>query len=109
MSAMIPQHMQRALDLARQVPEPTSPNPTVGAVVVGADGVVVGEGVTQPPPGRHAEAVALAAAGGRARGATLYVTPEPRCHHGRTPPRTDPIIAAGTAEGHYAPDDPAPT
>jgi diaminohydroxyphosphoribosylaminopyrimidine deaminase / 5-amino-6-(5-phosphoribosylamino)uracil reductase len=105
---MIPQHMQRALDLARQAPEPTSPNPTVGAVVVSPDGVVVGEGVTQPPPGPHAEAVALAAAGERARGSTLYVTLEPCCHHGRTPPCTDAIIAAGIAEVHYATDDSDP-
>ena len=105
---MIPQHMQRALDLARQAPEPTSPNPTVGAVVIAADGVVVGEGVTQPPPGRHAEAVSLAVAGERARGGTLYISLEPCCHHGRTPPCTDAIIAAGIAEVHYATDDPDP-
>jgi diaminohydroxyphosphoribosylaminopyrimidine deaminase / 5-amino-6-(5-phosphoribosylamino)uracil reductase len=105
---MIPQHMQRALDLAREAPEPTSPNPTVGAVVVGADGGVVGEGVTRPPPGPHAEAVALAAAGERARGGTLYVTLEPCCHHGRTAPCTGAIIAAGVAEVHYATDDPDP-
>ena len=60
--------MQRALDLAREAPEYTSPNPTVGAVIVGADGSVVGEGWTEPPPGPHAEAVALKAAGERARG-----------------------------------------
>lgn len=105
---MIPEHMQRALDLAREAPEPTSPNPTVGAVVVGADGAVAGEGWTQPPPGRHAEALALAAAGGRARGGTLYVTLEPCNHQGRTPPCTDVIIAAGIAEVHYAVDDADP-
>ncbi len=105
---MIPQHMQRALDLAREAPEPTSPNPTVGAVVVSPDGLVVGDGCTQPPPGPHAEAVALQAAGERARGGTLYVTLEPCCHHGRTPPCTDAIIAAGVAEVHYATDDPDP-
>jgi len=99
--------MQRALDLARDPPAPTSPNPTVGAVVV-ASGEVVGEGVTEPPPGRHGEIVALDAAGERARGATLYVTLEPCRHHGRTPPCADAIIAAGTAEVHYAVADPGP-
>lgn len=105
---MIPKHMQRALDLAREAPEYASPNPTVGAVVVGADGSAVGEGWTQPPPGPHAEAVALAAAGERARGGTLYVTLEPCNHHGRTPPCTEAIIAAGIVEVHYAVDDPNP-
>lgn len=105
---MIPQHMQRVLDLAREAPEYTSPNPTVGAVVVGADGTVVGEGVTHPPPGPHAEAVALAAAGERARGGTLYVTLEPCNHHGRTPPCSEAIVAAGIAEVHYAVDDADP-
>ena len=86
----VPDPMQRALDLARQAPEPTSPNPTVGAVVISTDGGVVGEGVTQPPPGPHAEAVALQQAGERARGGALYVTLEPCCHHGRTPPARTP-------------------
>ena len=98
--------MQRALELARSAPAPTSPNPTVGAVIAAADGTIVGEGVTQPPPGPHAEAVALRQAGGSARGATLYITLEPCCHHGRTPPCTDAIIAAGIAEVHYAVGDP---
>jgi diaminohydroxyphosphoribosylaminopyrimidine deaminase/5-amino-6-(5-phosphoribosylamino)uracil reductase len=104
---MIPEPMQRALDLASEAPEPTSPNPTVGAVVV-ADGRIVGEGVTQPPPGPHAEVVALAAAGEAARGGALYVTLEPCAHHGRTPPCTDAIIAAGVAAVHYAMTDPDP-
>jgi len=99
--------MQRALDLAHDPPAPTSPNPTVGAAVV-ADGEVIGEGVTEPPPGRHAEIVALDAAGERAKGGTLYVTLEPCRHHGRTPPCTDAIIAAGIAEVHYAVADPGP-
>ncbi|MEO8456316.1 MAG: bifunctional diaminohydroxyphosphoribosylaminopyrimidine deaminase/5-amino-6-(5-phosphoribosylamino)uracil reductase RibD [Chloroflexota bacterium] len=102
----IPPHMQRALDLAREAPDYTSPNPTVGAVIVGADGTVVGEGWTQPVPGPHGEAVALAAAGERARGGTIYVTLEPCNHHGRTPPCSRAIIAAGIAEVHYAVDDP---
>ena len=104
----IPHHMQRALNLAREAPDPTSPNPTVGAVIVAADGTVAGEGWTQPPPGSHAEIVALNAAGERARGGTLYVTLEPCNHHGRTPPCSEAIIAAGIAEVHYAVDDPDP-
>jgi diaminohydroxyphosphoribosylaminopyrimidine deaminase/5-amino-6-(5-phosphoribosylamino)uracil reductase len=97
--------MSRALALAWTAPEPTSPNPTVGAVAV-ADGEIIGEGVTEPPPGRHAEIVALEQAGERARGATLYVTLEPCRHFGRTPPCTDAIKAVGIAEVHYSVADP---
>jgi diaminohydroxyphosphoribosylaminopyrimidine deaminase/5-amino-6-(5-phosphoribosylamino)uracil reductase len=104
---MASEFMSRALELARDPPASTSPNPTVGAVVV-ADGEVVGEGVTEPPPGRHGEIVALDEADERAKGATLYVTLEPCRHHGRTPPCTDAIIAAGVAEVHYAVADPGP-
>jgi diaminohydroxyphosphoribosylaminopyrimidine deaminase/5-amino-6-(5-phosphoribosylamino)uracil reductase len=100
--------MRRALDLARDAPDPTSPNPTVGAVIVAPDGSTAAEGVTRPPPGPHAEAVALAAAGGSARGATLYVTLEPCNHEGRTPPCTAAIVEAGIAEVHYAVGDPDP-
>ncbi len=100
--------MQRALELARNAPAPTSPNPAVGAVIVAADGSVVGAGVTQPPPGAHGEVIALQQAGERARGATMYVTQEPCCHQGRTPPCTEAIIAAGVAEVHYAAGDPDP-
>jgi len=99
--------MQRALQLAREAPHTTSPNPTVGAVVI-SDGAVVGEGVTQPPPGPHAEVVALEQAGDRARGATLYVTLEPCSHQGRTPPCTDAIISVGIADVHYSILDPDP-
>lgn len=100
--------MEEALRLAREAPEPTSPNPTVGAVVVGPGGQVLGRGVTQPPPGPHAEVIALREAGERARGAVMYVTLEPCVHYGRTPPCTEAIIAAGIAEVHYALDDPDP-
>ncbi len=100
--------MQHALELARGALGTTSPNPTVGAVIVGPDGNVVGEGFTQPPPGAHAEIVALRQAGERACGATLYVTLEPCSHQGRTPPCTDAISTAGIAEVHYALDDPDP-
>ncbi|MDO8616776.1 MAG: bifunctional diaminohydroxyphosphoribosylaminopyrimidine deaminase/5-amino-6-(5-phosphoribosylamino)uracil reductase RibD [Dehalococcoidia bacterium] len=105
----VPTPMQRALELAHNARAPTSPNPTVGAVVVAADGAVVGEGVTQPPPGPHAEAVALQQASAKGgRGGALYVSLEPCCHHGRTPPCTDAIIAAGISEVHYAVADPNP-
>src|SRR5438445_12077790 len=98
--------MSRALALAWTAPEPASPNPTVGAVGV-ADGEIIGEGVTEPPPGRHAEIVALEQAGERARGAMLYVTLEPCRHFGRTPPCTDAIKAAGIVEVHYAVAEPS--
>ncbi len=99
--------MQRALDLARETAEFTSPNPTVGAVVVN-DGEIVGEGVTQPPPGAHAEVTALQQAGDRASGGTIYVTLEPCSHHGRTPPCTKAIIDAGIAQVRYSILDPDP-
>ncbi len=99
--------MERALELARGALGATSPNPAVGAVIV-SDGEVIGEGFTQPPPGDHAEIVALRQAGERARGATLYVTLEPCPHVGRTPPCADAIIEAGLAEVHYAIADPDP-
>jgi diaminohydroxyphosphoribosylaminopyrimidine deaminase / 5-amino-6-(5-phosphoribosylamino)uracil reductase len=98
--------MSRALALAWTAPEPTSPNPTVGAVIV-AGSEIIGEGVTEPPPGRHAEIVALEQAGERARGAILYVTLEPCRHFGRTPPCTDAIMAAGISEVFYAVADPS--
>ncbi len=86
--------LDRALELAAAASGVAYPNPTVGAVVV-AEGEVVGEGVTEEHGGRHGEVVALAAAGERARGATLFVTMEPCAHHGRTPPCVDAIVAAG--------------
>ena len=86
--------MLRAMELARAVRGRVSPNPPVGAVLV-RDGLIVGEGNTRPPGGPHAEVVALQEAGEAARNSTLYVTLEPCRHHGRTPPCTDAIIAAG--------------
>ena len=99
--------MRLALELAQSVVGYTSPNPAVGAVVV-RDGAVVGRGATQPPGQAHAEAGALAEAGARARGATLYVTLEPCCHWGRTPPCTRAIIAAGVRRVVYGAADPNP-
>src|SRR3954469_24227095 len=99
--------MARALDLASRAVGRCSPNPAVGAVLV-RDGVVVGEGATQPPGQAHAEVVALQAAGEQARGATLYVTLEPCAHFGRTAPCADALIEAGIAEAHVAMVDPSP-
>ncbi len=89
--------MSTAITAAAAVRARTSPNPWVGAVLLSPDGAVVATGATEPPGGRHAEIVALDAAGHAARGATLVCTLEPCSHHGRTPPCTDAIIAAGVA------------
>ncbi len=104
---MTAEFMQRALFLARKAQGNVSPNPAVGAVIV-KDGQVVGEGYTQPPGSAHAEIMALRQAGTAAFGATLYVTLEPCCHHGRTPPCTVAIIEAGISEVHMAMIDPNP-
>ena len=96
--------LARAVDLARAARDRAYPKPTVGAIVV-SDGEVVGEGVTESG-GRHAEVVALAAAGARARGATLYVSLEPCNHHGTTPPCTDAILAAGLGRVVFGATDP---
>lgn len=97
--------MRLALDEAQSALGTTSPNPSVGAVVV-REGRVVGRGHTQPPGGPHAEIVALQAAGEAARGATLYCTLEPCSHTGRTGPCADAIIEAGVTAVHYSIDDP---
>ena len=100
-------YMERALSLARMAMGSTSPNPAVGAVIVN-DGVIVGEGYTQPPGLAHAEVVALKQAGEKSRGATMYVTLEPCCFYGRTPPCTKAILDAGIAGVHIATLDPNP-
>lgn len=82
--------MRRAIELASGVRATTSPNPWVGCVLSTGH-----EGATEPPGGPHAEVVALRVAGPHAAGATLFVTLEPCVHHGRTPPCTDAIVAAG--------------
>ncbi|MDQ3001345.1 MAG: bifunctional diaminohydroxyphosphoribosylaminopyrimidine deaminase/5-amino-6-(5-phosphoribosylamino)uracil reductase RibD [Fibrobacterota bacterium] len=89
--------MEIAFAEARKVKGATLPNPAVGAVLVKA-GKVVGKGGTRPVGQAHAEIVALEKAGKLARGSTLYVTLEPCSHHGRTPPCTDAIIAAGVRQ-----------
>ncbi len=99
--------MRRAIELAGRGRGRTSPNPMVGCVVV-QGGEVVGEGWHPFAGGPHAEAAALAAAGEAARGATVYVTLEPCDHHGRTPPCTEALIAAGVAEVVVAHLDPDP-
>ena len=99
--------MARAIALARSALGSTSPNPAVGAVIVGESGVV-GEGFTLPPGQAHAEIGALQQAGPAAAGATLYCTLEPCCHYGRTPPCTDAIVGAGIARVVYAATDPNP-
>ena len=100
-------YMKRALTLARQALGTTSPNPAVGAVVV-KDDLILGEGFTLPPGQSHAEVVALERAGESSRGASLYVTLEPCCIYGRTPPCTQAIIGAGISEVHVATTDPNP-
>jgi diaminohydroxyphosphoribosylaminopyrimidine deaminase/5-amino-6-(5-phosphoribosylamino)uracil reductase len=87
--------MARALELAKQGVGQVSPGPLVGCVIVSAGGEVAGEGFYLFEAVKHAETIALAAAGERARGATAYVSLEPHAHHGRTPPCTDALIAAG--------------
>lgn len=91
------EYLARAIALAGRARGRTSPNPMVGAVVVSGSRVV-GEGWHTRPGAPHAEVVALERAGTRARGARLYVNLEPCCHHGRTPPCTDAILAAGVGE-----------
>ncbi|MFN7151024.1 MAG: bifunctional diaminohydroxyphosphoribosylaminopyrimidine deaminase/5-amino-6-(5-phosphoribosylamino)uracil reductase RibD, partial [Microthrixaceae bacterium] len=99
--------MTRAIAAAARVRCVTSPNPWVGAVVRTADGQMF-EGATREPGREHAEVVALAAAGGAARGATMYVTLEPCNHQGRTGPCTEAIIAAGISRVVIGIEDPDP-
>ena len=100
-----------ALDLAirqaQRVSGRTSPNPPVGAVVT-QSGTILGVGATQPPGGPHAEIVALHAAGAASQGAELYTTLEPCTFHGRTPPCTEAIIAAGIRRVYYVARDSDP-
>jgi diaminohydroxyphosphoribosylaminopyrimidine deaminase/5-amino-6-(5-phosphoribosylamino)uracil reductase len=100
-------YMRRALELAARGLGRTSPNPAVGAVVVRA-GAIVGEGHHRRAGAPHAEREALANAGEAAEGADLYVTLEPCCHRGRTPPCTEAIVEAGIARVAYACGDPDP-
>ena len=99
--------MRRALDLATRARGRTSPNPMVGAVLV-KDGEVVGEGFHSYAGSDHAEVVALNEAEEAAAGATLYVGLEPCCHHGRTPPCVERIVAAVVRRVVAACEDPNP-
>src|SRR5262245_42644198 len=99
--------MLRALDLARRGMGCVEPNPMVGCVIVQGE-EVVGEGWHQQFGGPHAEVHALAAAGERAKGATMYVTLEPCCHQGKTAPCCDAVIAAGLQRIVVAMRDPFP-
>src|SRR5262249_58619957 len=99
--------MKRALELAERGRGAVEPNPLVGALLV-RDGRVVGEGWHERYGGPHAEVNALAAAGEASRGATLYVTLEPCCHHGKTPPCTDALVRAGVRRVVAAMTDPFP-
>jgi diaminohydroxyphosphoribosylaminopyrimidine deaminase / 5-amino-6-(5-phosphoribosylamino)uracil reductase len=98
-------HMRSALALARRGLGATWPNPSVGCVIV-QHGRVVGRGVTAPGGRPHAEVMALTMAGERANGGTAYVTLEPCCHWGQTPPCTDALIQAGIARVVVAARDP---
>lgn len=102
-----PGYMARALALAEHGRNSTHPNPRVGAVVV-RDGKIVGEGWHARAGEAHAEVLALAEAGAKARGADLYVTLEPCCHQGRTGPCTEVIKAAGIRRVVAAMQDPNP-
>lgn len=99
--------MHRALELAQRGRGFVEPNPMVGAVLV-RDGQIVGEGIHERFGEAHAEVNAIAHAGDRAKGATLYVTLEPCCHHGKTPPCTDAVMRAGVAAVVAALRDPFP-
>src|SRR5262245_3643054 len=99
--------MRQALELAERDRGHVEPNPLVGAVVVRGERLV-GEGWHECYGEAHAEVNALAAAREAARGATLYVTLEPCCHHGKTPPCTDAVIRAGVRRVVAAMTDPFP-
>ena len=100
--------MALALALAERGRGTTSPNPMVGAVIVDDDGVVVGRGAHEFAGGPHAEVHAIASAGERARGATLYCTLEPCSHTGRTGPCAPRVVEAGIRRAVIAMEDPNP-
>jgi diaminohydroxyphosphoribosylaminopyrimidine deaminase / 5-amino-6-(5-phosphoribosylamino)uracil reductase len=102
------QLLHRALDLARQGIGLASPNPYVGAVIADANGNEVGAATYTYAGVKHAEIIALEAAGRKARGATLYINLEPHAHQGRTPPCTDALISAGIRRVVASMPDPNP-
>ncbi len=99
--------MRLALDFAREALGTTSPNPAVGCVIV-RDGHIVGKGATAAGGRPHAETIALARAGGRARGATAYISFEPCAHQGKTPPCARALIDAGISRAVIGCVDPYP-
>lgn len=99
--------MGRAIELAAATPDPT-PNPRVGCVLLDPEGTVIATGAHEAAGAPHAEVIALAVAGDRARGATAVVTLEPCTHTGRTGPCTRALIAAGVARVVYGQADPNP-
>jgi len=101
------QHLRRAIDLAGEAYGATSPNPAVGAVVV-KGGRTIGEGFHTGAGHPHAERVALESCAEKPAGSTLYISLEPCCHEGLTPPCTDAILEAGVARVVVASDDPSP-
>ena len=100
-------YMRLALNLAKKGIGKTSPNPVVGAVIV-KDGRILGEGFHEFAGGNHAEINAIQQAGTRANGSTMYVTLEPCCHYGKTPPCTEAIKKAGIKEVIISMKDPNP-
>ena len=101
------EYMRLALQLAQKGAGRVNPNPMVGAVIV-KDGVIIGQGYHQQYGGLHAERNALAACTAPPQGATLYVTLEPCCHYGKTPPCTEAILESGIARVVIGSDDPNP-
>jgi diaminohydroxyphosphoribosylaminopyrimidine deaminase / 5-amino-6-(5-phosphoribosylamino)uracil reductase len=102
------QFLHRALGLARQGIGLASPNPHVGAVIVGPNGNIVGNGTYTYAQRKHAEIIAIEQAGSNARGGTLYINLEPHAHQGRTPPCTDALISAGIRRVVASMPDPNP-
>ncbi|MBK2110624.1 bifunctional diaminohydroxyphosphoribosylaminopyrimidine deaminase/5-amino-6-(5-phosphoribosylamino)uracil reductase RibD [Francisella tularensis subsp. novicida FSC159] len=100
-------YMQQALTLANRGRLTVSPNPMVGCIIV-KNGAIISEGLHETVGEAHAEVHALIKVGDKAKGATAYVTLEPCCHHGRTPPCTDTIIKAGIKKVIIATLDPNP-
>lgn len=100
-------YMQQALTLATRGKLSVSPNPMVGCIIV-KDGAIIAEGWHSRAGDAHAEVYALQQAGHKAKDSTVYVTLEPCCHHGRTPPCTDALIQAGVKKVVIATFDPNP-
>ncbi|MBQ1012029.1 bifunctional diaminohydroxyphosphoribosylaminopyrimidine deaminase/5-amino-6-(5-phosphoribosylamino)uracil reductase RibD, partial [Micromonospora sp. M51] len=107
-SVSVDEAMRRAIELAARGLGTTSPNPVVGCVLLDSDGEVVGEGFHAYAGGPHAEIVALAQAGRRAKGGTAVVTLEPCDHTGRTGPCSSALVQAGVGRVVIAVPDPNP-